>query len=184
MRERYTDGSITEPSWRDDFKLYARIEFEQHDSLISSHLQSAREWFERHTGIVTAQRTITLTLDEFPHGVIELKHVPASSVTSVGYVDENGDAQTWSASKYVVDLGDATHFARIMPEDNETYPATDDGLADVTITYVAGYSDITTMPQRYRDTIFSYTEDLYNGMPGPSEKTQAFLSGCGGWQYA
>ena len=184
MRERYVDNSFTEPNWLQDFKAYARIDFPQHDELITSHLQSAREWFERQTGILTASRTVTLTLDTFPCGVIELKRAPANSVTSVGYIDENGDSQTWSSSKYVVDLGDAWHFARLQPKDTEFYPQTDDGLADVTITFVAGYSTIGDMPKRFRDTIFSYAEDLYNGLPGPSEKTNAFLSGCGGWQYA
>lgn len=184
MQERYTDSSFTEPNWRDDFKAYARIDFPQHDDLIEGHLLSAREWFERQSGIVTASRTITLTLDTFPHGVIELKHAPASSVTSVVYIDENESSQTWATSKYVTDLGDATHFARIMPADSESYPATDDALADVTIAFVAGYATIADMPRRFRDTIFSYAEDLYNGLPGPSEKTLSFLSGCGGWQYA
>lgn len=184
MQERYAEGSFTEPNWRDDFKSYARIDFPQHDDLIEGHLVSAREWFERQTQIVTASRTFTLTLDSFPHGVIELKHAPASSVTSVVYIDENESSQTWSYTKYVVDLGDSTHFARIMPADSETYPATDDGLADVTITFVAGYSTIADMPRRFRDTVFSYAEDLYNGLSGPSEKTMAFLSGCGGRQYA
>lgn len=182
--ERYVDGAFSEPSWRDDFKKYARIDFTQHDGLISSHLITARDWFERQTGILTVSRTVTLTLDTFPCGVIELKRAPASSVTSVGYVDTAGNSQTWDSAKYVVDLGDATHFARIQPVETETYPLTDDQFADVTITFVAGYSDITTMPRRFRDAIFSYAEDLYNGLPGPSEKTRAFLDLAGGWQYA
>lgn len=183
-KERYSHSSISEPNWRDDFKTYARIDFTAHDALISSHLQSSREWFEEMTGILTVSRTVTLTLDTFPCGVIELKQVPVSSVASVGYIDTTGSSQTWSSSYYVVDLGDATHFARIQPIESETYPLTDDQLADVTITYTAGYSDITTMPRRFRDTIFSYAEDLYNGLPGPSEKTLGFLAACGGRQYA
>lgn len=184
MAERYVDGSITEPSWRDDFKLYARIDFDQHDELVSNHLKSAREWFERQTGICTAQRTVTLKLDSFPNGVIELKRAPASSVTSVGYVDSEGNSQTWSSTKYTVDLGDAWHFARIQPVQTEFYPATYDGLADVTVTFVAGYSTIGDMPQRFRDCVFSYAEDLYNGIPSPSDRTSAKLAACGGWQYA
>lgn len=178
--ERYSEAAITEPSWRDDFKKYARIDFSQDDELISDQLKSARIWFERQTSIVTITRSITMTLDAFPRGVIVVRIAPLTSVTSVGYVDPNGDAQVWASNQYTVDLGDEVNFGTIRPDTSYDYPSTDDNVADVTVIFVAGYADADSVPINYRDVIFGYAEDLYNRMPGPSENTLAKLAACGG----
>lgn len=176
---RYEEGAVTEPAtWLADFKTYARINFTGHDTLLSMHLQSAREWFERHTLILTASRTLTLHLDGFPAGVVEVNRTPLASITRVDYRDLDGVVQTLAGTEYQVDLGDDRTPARLLPEIGKSWPSTQGKLDDVQIVTVAGYATIGDLPARYLDPIFAYAADLYNGLAVPSPRAMALLQGA------
>src|SRR5690606_36285460 len=90
-------------------------------------------------------QTLTLTLDRFPCGPIYLPYPPLQSVSSIGYVDPQGVAQTVGVADYQVDIN--SEPGRLVPAYGTTWPSTQCVLGAVTIEYVAGYSDVCDVPQ-------------------------------------
>ena len=77
---------------------------------------------------------------------------PLSSVTSIGYEDENGSSQTWSSALYQTDTD--SEPGRIKPIEGETFPNTQSNTYNtVTMTYVAGYGGASAVPVRYKQAI-------------------------------
>lgn len=115
------------------------------DRLILGLIKAATRQAEIETGdrqIVTA--TWDWTLDRFPAGrVFRVPKPPLQSVTSITYLDTNGDSQTLAASDYDVDT--ASLVGRIVEDPDATWPATGTGQIDaVTVRFVAGYGDANT----------------------------------------
>jgi uncharacterized phiE125 gp8 family phage protein len=105
--------------------------------------QSAREYVESFCRRALLTQTWDCKLDAFPSDgcAIELPLTPVSSVTSITYVDTNGDSQTWSSSLYQTDLpsGPKASRARIIPAYAQYYPQTRTQMNAVTVRFVAGY---------------------------------------------
>src|SRR5687768_2562394 len=64
----------------------------------------AVDMVERDAQRALARQTWVLYMDEFPCEEIELRMPPVISVTSVTYIDTDGDSQTVSTSDYDTDL--------------------------------------------------------------------------------
>ena len=124
-----------------------------HDAELTRLELRATEILERKCLRNFTNRTLVLTLDSFPRDeVLCLPRPPLVSVTSVGYIDSNGDSQTWSSSLYHV--GAASEPGKITPISSETWPTTDDRIEAVTITYVAGFgADESTVPNGIQQAI-------------------------------
>ena len=105
------------------------------DAYIASLISAAREYAEGYTKRAISTQTCVYTLDSFP-SVIDLPRCPVQSVTSIEYVDTDGDTQ--AVASYQSDLiGTAT--ARLKPAYNASWPDTRAVTNAVTITYEAGY---------------------------------------------
>ncbi len=78
-------------------------------------------------------------LDDFPLSTESIRPLrsPLSSVTSIGYVDSNGDSQTFSSDDYDVDT--TSEPGRIALAYGEVWPTTRSDINAITLTYVAGY---------------------------------------------
>lgn len=113
-------------------------------------------------GRCLVQQTWTLTLDRFPgartrqsgfRGItaaddaILVPLPPLRSVTSITYIDTNGDSQTLSSSLYTVDI--KSEPGRIVPAYGEAWPVTRDQINSVTVTFAAGYAPTTDSPADY-----------------------------------
>ncbi len=113
------------------------------DPYLISLRQSAREYVESFCRRALLTQTWDYKLDAFPPDgcAIELPLSPVSSVTSVSYVDTNGDSQTWSSSLYQTDLpsGPKAVRARIQPAYSQYYPVARTQMNAVTVRFVAGY---------------------------------------------
>ncbi len=119
------------------------------DPELVAWLKTAREWCETFTH----RAFITQTWDDkrgaFPAcQVLELPKAPLISVTSVGYVDTAGVAQTWSAALYTVDApaGPKACAGQIVPVFGESFPVTRGVINAVTIRFVAGYGAAAAVP--------------------------------------
>ncbi len=124
--------------------LKQEVSITDDDALIESLTTAARDVIETATGAnvprsrVMLATTFDLVLENFPWcSYIKIPRVPIVSVTSITYVDANGDTQTLSASAYVaVDLdkvGPVIHLAY-----NESWPATRYQPNAVTVRFIAG----------------------------------------------
>ena len=132
-----TVAPTVEPVEISEAKEYARVLHSHEDGLIDGLIVEAREYVEDATRRQLINATWEWKLDEWPR-VLCVPRPPLSSVTSIAYLDENGDSQTWASSKYQEDTD--SEPGRIIPVEGEVYPSLQaDTLNRITVTYVAGY---------------------------------------------
>ena len=143
-----------------DCKDHSRIDDADDDGLIARLVAAVTAHVDARDGILDralATQTWDLRLNCFPPS-IRVPLPPLQSVTSITYVDTNGDSQTLGASLYqVVGVG-GFNPASIVPAYNETWPSTRLIPEAVTVRFVAGY------PTEGSPASVSIPEDLRQAM--------------------
>lgn len=104
------------------------------DALISDLITAARQVAEQRTNLHLVARTVVEKLDFFFPKCIELRHGPVGSVTSIQYIDKDGNTQTLGTSIYQV-VNDAK-TCRIVEAYDQEYPSVREQMEAITITYV------------------------------------------------
>lgn len=132
----------SEPLTTAEAKSHLRVTTSDEDTLIDTYISAARQWMELYLNRSIPEQTIVCVLDHFPYDgqSIKLPQSPASAITSIQYVDTNGDTQTWGSSNYTLDS--YSEPSRVEAAYNVSYPSTRPQNNAVTITYTAGYSTI------------------------------------------
>ena len=155
-----------EPVTLAEVKAHLRVTHSEEDSDIEDFvIPTARQLAELATGRALIDQTWILRLWGFGTNVIVLPKPPLDSVTSIQYVDNEGNTQTWAASNYTVETpsGELGLHASVQPAYNEVYPTTRNVIDSVTITYVAGYGTVaSSVPAGIRKAIMMFCEDLYS----------------------
>jgi uncharacterized phiE125 gp8 family phage protein len=130
----------TSPVTLDEAKRHARVTVTDEDSDIEGMISAATDMCQRMTSRQFLNATRVDTFEGFPSKELELGRWPLSSVTSIVYVDADGDDQTWTASLYQSDT--TAEPPTIKPAYNQSWPTTRSGIYEaVTVTYVAGYGN-------------------------------------------
>lgn len=140
------------------------------ESYIDTLVKTARILIENEVGRAFINQTITLKIDRFPRDnkPIYLPQPPLSSVTSISYLDTDGNSQTFASSKYIVDT--IMEPGRISLAYEQTWPQTRSIENAVTIVYVAGYGVATTdVPETVIHAIKLIIDDWYNNRGSESE---------------
>lgn len=141
-----------------------------HDVQLQRFIAAAVRDVERHTGRALCTQTWELTLSEFPACPILLPRPPFQSITSIQYVDSNGDTQTLSSSLYAA----STESPSVLqPVYGQVWPTTQPGTrAAVIITYVAGFGpDSTYIPPEYQSLLAELV--LFRFGPGRGDVVNA-----------
>lgn len=113
------------------------------DPYISALVSAAQESVRRHCSRSFTETTWALKLNCFPPA-IKLPMPPAKSVTSITYLDANADTQTLAAANYRL-FGAGGYDPFVAPAWNTSWPVTATDEPDaVTVTYVAGESEVPT----------------------------------------
>lgn len=138
----------SEPLTLADAKEQLRVIDDADDAYIEALISVARKYIEQTEGVSLASQTFRTTMEEFPdcddedYETLELPRSPATSITSIQYLDTSGTLQTLSSSLYSLDtLGSNS---RVVLNYGQTWPMTRDIPGAVRITYVAGYSTVPT----------------------------------------
>jgi uncharacterized phiE125 gp8 family phage protein len=141
-------GPTVEPVTLADAKTHLRVEVDDEDGLIDTLIVAARRHVENFTHRALLTQTWDLKLDAFPCDDFYLPYPPTASVTSITYLDTNGDSQTLDTSDYRTDLpsGPMAQRARITPGYALSYPQTYGVMNAVTVRFVAGYTDAELVP--------------------------------------
>lgn len=126
-------------------KAQCRVRHTDEDALITRLISAATRHVERVLDLSLMERTYKLTLDSFADA-IELPRGPVSAVSSVQYVDANGDTQTVSADDYTTDLISRRNW--VVRNSDASWPSTLDAVNAVSVQYVAGFSEL---PAEYED---------------------------------
>jgi len=119
------------------------------NAVITGRIIAARQWVEQQNGLALITQTIQATDTRFPACLIPLK-IPLQSVTSVTYIDTDGQPQTLNPDQYQVD----TPTGYLMPAYQMTWPGVRESFGAVKIEYVAGFGDADdAVPQAIKEAI-------------------------------
>jgi uncharacterized phiE125 gp8 family phage protein len=160
-----------EPVTVEEARSHCRIDGNQDDEILFALSKAAREYAEAYTGRSFVNTTWELKVDQFPL-YFQLPKAPLVSVTSITYIDIQGNTQTLPANTYQV-VNDAGPFAqpgKIFQAYNETWPSSRGYINDVRIRYVAGYGAPTDVPPAIKAAIKLMIAHLY-------ENREATLTG-------
>jgi len=142
-------GPTVEPLSDADVKLGLRVKTATESDTVTRLIAASRGMAEEYLTRRLINSTWELVLPRFPGNSDEpliLPYPPLSSVTSVIYRDTDGTATTWSSSKYTVidPKGANAEPGSVVPNNGETYPATQQRIDAVTVRYIAGYGSAET----------------------------------------
>lgn len=125
-----------------DAKSHARVSGTGEDTLIGDYCLAAQRYIEDQTGLILSTATWRLHLDHFPDvEAIEIPKGPLAAVTSITYVDADGDAQTFASANYRALTG--TIPGRVELVDGASWPS--DAASDyaaVAVNVTLGYSSL------------------------------------------
>jgi len=114
------------------------------DPWILETISAAREWCENYTRRALAPQTVEVILDEFPDNEIQLPMSPIASITSIKYIDSDGNEQTLASGLYVLDNDQEPGW--VLPLINTTWPATYGVVNSVRVRYEVGYTSAQDSP--------------------------------------
>lgn len=152
LRLTQTVPPVIRPVGLDEIKRQILVTNPDDDALLNGYIDAATQLTER----VIQWRTLLTTtwqlkLDAFPAGELRLPLPPLQSVSSIAYVDSNGDSQTLSSSAYTVDT--TSEPGRVYPAYGTSWPSTLAHPNSVTVTFVAGYTSRDRVPATTRTGI-------------------------------
>lgn len=130
-----------EPIDRDEAKAHLRVTASAEDPLIDVLIGAARRSAESYLRRSLVLQTWERVMDDFPSGSneIELPRPPLQAVSSLKYVDTDGNTTTWDASNYVVDT--QSFVGRLVLAYSKIWPTATLRTANaVTVRYAAGYA--------------------------------------------
>ncbi len=145
------------------------------DPSIHGYLATAMAILDGPEGILNralVTQTLVFTFDRFPNvNAFSLPFPPLVSVTSITYVDNNGDTQTWATSKYrVLNAANPTVCGRVELAYGETWPTTRRIEQAITVTFQAGFGDATAVPEHYKHLIKVMVKEMFDNRE-PLEKS-------------
>ncbi len=149
---KVTTDAATEPLTKTEVRLQLKNEgITADDDLLDIYIKAARQLIEKKTNTAMISQTITQTYNEFPvavngnpHAALELAVSPLISVTSVGYKDGDGDSQSVTDTDY--DIDSTREPGLVAPTNTYSWPSVYAGLGAVTVVYLAGYADASSVP--------------------------------------
>jgi len=182
MGWKVTSAPAVEPILTAAMKTYLKVDTTADDDLIGELITAAREYVEAYLGQALITQTIQEKWDTVPPVIngkeptLELTVHPVQSVTSITYVDTDGNTQTLDSGNYDVD----THrdVARIRIGYGESWPSLRSEINALTVTYVAGYgATAATVPAYLVQAIRLIVADMYDnrtdyvkGLPTAAER--------------
>lgn len=170
-------AATLEPVTVEEARSQCRLTDSSEDGLLAGYLLTARHLAEARTGRVFATESWAETYDyDWPCGTncvpvsqpycgpylprrIMLPRAPVQSVTSVTYSDTTGTTQTLNPNQYRV--GKHQLIAVIDPEFGVAWPAVRYQIDTITVTYVAGYSTPSAIPETVRQAILLLVAHYY-----------------------
>lgn len=196
---------VTEPTEEPvslaEAKAHLRVTFSDDDALISNLITAARIRCETAIDRKFITQTWDFKLETFPipyldsqlwvrvPGVIVLPFAPIASVTSISYVDANGDTQTLTSGvNYLAKTGTpgAVHPYPVT----SIWPYVRQQLDAVTIRFVAGYGAAADVPATIKAAILLMVNHLYTNRLSVTPETMTelpmgviYLLGAAAWGH-
>lgn len=164
LYSKVTTEPTSEPILLADAKTHLHVDHNEEDQLINVLIQSAREVIEQRTNRSLITQTRTLKLDYFPRGCspegwgqITLPYGPVSSLTSIYYYNESEVNTLLSSSLYWTDF--TSNISRVIVKD--AWPGTFTMPNAVTLVYIAGYGEASSVPRPLINAMYLVLGHLY-----------------------
>ncbi len=152
-----------EPVGIEEMKDWARVDDSDNDATIAGNIIAARRWVETLTHRALITQTFVYKISRFPGPittVIELPGGKTQTLTSIAYLDTDGDSQTWASANYIADL--VSEPALVGLAYNISWPSIREWSLPITITYDAGYGDDPgDVPEELRTAIKIIAAELF-----------------------
>jgi uncharacterized phiE125 gp8 family phage protein len=156
---KITVDPTLEPVSISEAKSHLRITWDSEDASIDAIINSARWFVETFTRRALINRTIETRFDAFANSMF-LPQPPLVSVSSVQYIDGNGDAQTLSTDVYDVDT--YSEPGRIWLKYGQSYPTPRAESHAVRVTHVSGYGSArSSIPGQLRQAMLMMIGHFY-----------------------
>lgn len=152
-----TSAPAGEPLSLDDAKAHLRVDGTSEDDLIGDLIAAARAHVESRTGTRLVTQTVTIRTDDWAD-LDRLPIGPVQSITSVSYVDTDGQTQTLSTDIYEARLEGLE--PSLVTKFMQTWPQSRFGSL-VTVTAVVGYGAAGSQPAETIHAIRLILADLY-----------------------
>lgn len=147
-----------EPVTLAQVRAQTRIDDTLEDDLLSDAIATARDYAEGVTWMPLMTQTWQLGLSGFRE-LIELKP-NLQSVTSVTYIDTNGDEQTVDAADYLVDT--AAPVGAICPAYGKSWPSARNQRNSVKVTFVCGFASADKVPAKIKQALLMLVTHWWN----------------------
>jgi uncharacterized phiE125 gp8 family phage protein len=149
-----------EPVSVEEAKLHLRLQIDDDNAALGRLIAAARQYLEGICWRAFIHQTWDLYLDEFPDEDIELAKGTLSSVTSITYVDDDGNTQTLATTEYLVDA--KREPGRIALAYGKSWPSTREQYNAVAVRFVVGYGALaSSVPDAIKQAILILVADLY-----------------------
>lgn len=158
--------AIQSPVTLDEAKIHLRGVTTAEDRYVDALCLAATAFAEKFQNRTYVSRERVMVLDEFPT-VIRPPYPPLVSVTSIVYVDTDGDDQTLASANYRVDA--VTEPGRITVAYGLSWPSIRSVTNAVTITYEAGYGTAAAVPDDVKAAIRLLVGHLFEHREAVSE---------------
>lgn len=156
MSLRLITAPLTYPVTSTEAKLHCKVDGTDEDSLIDTYIAAATAHAESVTGRAIISQTWEVVLDDFSDAMM-LPKGPVQTITTVKYYDAAEVLQTLAADQYTLD--NVSDPAWLVRPDDVTYPDVADGVNNVIIRFVAGYS---TVPPELKAAILLTIAHFYD----------------------
>lgn len=158
-----TSEPAAEPVELSAVKAALRITDTASDDELSALISVARRVVERDTRRSLITQTWQLKLDQWPLYGIRLPMPPVQSVSSITYVDTDGNTQTWSSDEYDVFTDDEPAVVTLAYQ--QTWPTLRGDPRGITIEYIAGYGDShSDVPYALQRAIIEHVRMQFDGL--------------------
>jgi uncharacterized phiE125 gp8 family phage protein len=164
---------VVEPVSIDEFKMHLRLDTDAQDSMLAMLITAARQMLEETVWRQFVTATWAFSLDAW-QTCIALPRPPLANMVptvaepdlGIAYIDSTGVVQILDPATYQVDM--ASQPGRLLLT---SMPALGTGLTPVTITYQAGYGDLSTdVPAPLRQAILLFAADMYEHTEAQAEQ--------------
>lgn len=144
-------------------KTHLRVDAGDLDGEISANIDAAVGRLDGFAGVLgraLVTQSWTLYLSCFPVSAIALPLPPLQSVTSITYVDADGQTQTVAADDYVVHAG---ALALVEPAYGKSWPSARYQRRAIAVTYVCGYGPASAVPGPIKSALKLILDELHDG---------------------
>lgn len=159
MKLTETSSNFAEPITLSELRKHLRIEHNEEDSYLSLLIGAARSVAENVIDGIIADRSFSLTLDEFPSQIIIPSRPVDPASIEISYLDKEGNRQIFSNFDYVSDL----YLTSVYPDYNVSWPETEAGYNKVTVTFTSGFASYYgQMPKAVKHAVLMIAGTLYD----------------------